>query len=419
MPKPPPKRFSPPSSRPRSTFEPRIRKGTVRVQPEVASRLRSGHPYVFREALGGRPLRENAGEMIEIVDPSGEFVARGLYDPENIVAVRVFTRDRAELLDLASVKRRVVAAQKLREGLIPADTNAYRVINAEADGLPGITIDRYGDYVVSQLFSPATSAIAELVYDAIEEIYKPRSIYEQKRFRPQTGEGPRAPATLERGVVAPVEFEVKECGLKFLVDVTAPLSTGLFPDLREGRRAVAQHAKGRRVLNLFSYTGAFSLYAAHAGAREVVSVDLAQRVHARARKNFELNGIPERSHEFIVGDSFKVLAKMAERGRKFDLIVIDPPSFSQSKTGVFSMQKDYRDLIQAALAVAAPNGLMACVSNTHKVSWDELDRTIGEAAGNSGRYVRVIQRLGLPPDFPVLAGHVDGHYLKFLLCAAA
>src|SRR5262249_19826483 len=140
----------------------------------------------------------------------------------------------------------------------------------------------------------------------------PKAIYEQKRHKPQTGEGPREPAHLVRGSHAPVEVEVSEEGLKFIVDPTAPLGTGLFLDLREGRRLVEAHARGRRVLNLFSYTGAFSLYAARGGAKEVVSVDLSQKAHARARRNLSASGLPESGHEFIAGDAFKVLAKMAE-----------------------------------------------------------------------------------------------------------
>jgi 23S rRNA (cytosine1962-C5)-methyltransferase len=172
------------------------------------------------------------------------------------------------------------------------------------------------------------------------------------------------------------------------------------------------------VLNLFSYTGAFSVWAHHGGAVQVTSVDLAQKAHARARRNLSLNGLDEKAHELIAGDAFKVLARMSERGQKFDLIILDPPSFAQAKGRVFSVQKDYRELVEAALSVAATDALLACVSNTHKLSWDELDRAIGEAAGRVGRFTRVVDRRGLPPDFPVPAGHAEGHYLKFALVAA-
>lgn len=402
----------------RTPGEPRVRRGTVRIAPEIAAHLRSGHPYLFREALGNRPMREAAGELIDVLDDAGEFVARGLYDPDGVVAVRVVTRDASEAVDGAALLRRVNAAKRLRESLLPREgMSAYRLFHGEGDLLPGVTVDRYGDYQVVHLFSPALEPLREPLYDALEAAYRPRAIYEQRRYKPLAGEGPRGPATLARGELAPVELEVEEHGLKFLVDVTAPLGTGLFPDLREGRRAVAERAAGRRVLNLFSYTGAFSVWAARAGASEVVSVDLAAKAHARARRNLQLNGLSEKGHEFIAADAFPVLAKMAERGRQFDLIVLDPPSFSQAKGRVFSVQKDYRELVQAALSVTAPGALIACVSNTMKVSAEELDRAIGEAAYRARRIARVVERRGLPPDFPIPAGYLDGQYLKFFLCA--
>src|SRR5581483_1304829 len=376
MPPQPPKRRRAPG------FEPKVRRGTVRITPDIAARLRAGHPYLFREALGGRPLRESAGELLEIVDDAGEFVARGLYDPDGVVAVRVLSRDPNEILDGAAMEARVRAAQALREQLLPREgMTAYRVLHGEGDGLPGVTVDRYADHLVVHLFSPSVESIRDGLYDALEAVWKPRAIYEQKRYKPLAGDAPRGPAQLARGEVAPVELEVEEYGTRFVVDVTAPLGTGLFLDLREGRRSVAERAAGKRVLNLFSYTGAFSVYAAKAGAREIVSVDLAPKAHARARRNLQANGLPETGHELIPGDTFKVLARMAERKRKFDLIVLDPPSFSQAKGRVFSVQKDYRELVEAELSVAASNALIACVSNTMKMSVEELDRAIGEAAG--------------------------------------
>jgi 23S rRNA (cytosine1962-C5)-methyltransferase len=398
--------------------EPRVRRGTVRVPGEVATRLRCGHPYLFRDALGARPLRESAGDLVELVDPAGEFVAKGLYDPHGPIAVRVVTRAPDGSFDGDVVRRRVESAKRLREQLLsPGAGDCYRIVHTEGDGLPGVTVDKYGEHLVVHLYTQAIEPFCGALYDALEAIYKPKSIYEQRRYKPQTGEGPREPAQLARGAVAPVEVEVEENGIRFVVDVTAPLGTGLFLDLREGRQSVARHAPGRRLLNLFSYTGAFSVYGAKAGARELVSVDLAPKAHARARRNLSANGLDEAKHEFIAGDAFKVLFKMAERQRQFDLIVLDPPSFAQAKGKVFSVQKDYRELVEACLTVAAPGALLACVSNTMKISAEEIDRAIGDAATRVGRQVRVVERRGLPIDFPVPAGFIEGNYLKFFLCA--
>ena len=248
-------------------------------------------------------------------------------------------------------------------------------------------------------------------------MWKPKGIYAQKRYRPLGGEAAREPAELARGQVAPVDIEVKEGALRFLIDVTAPLGTGLFPDLRLGRQRVASLSAGRRVLNLFSYTGALSLYAAAGGAKEVVSVDLSPKSHARARRNLQASGLPETGHEFIAADAFTVMARMHERKRTFDLIVLDPPAFSQSRAQTFSVQKDYRELVTASLLLCTPGAVLCCSSNSARVSLEEIETAIGEGAGRAQRHVRIIEQLGLPVDFPVPAGFPDGHYLKFLVCA--
>lgn len=398
---------------------PRLRRGAVRVGHDIAWHVRGGHPWIFRDALGGRSPADKAGEVVDVLDQTGAFVARGLYDPIGPVAVRVFARDPDTVLDASTIRARVERARRLREALLPPDHTAFRVLHGEGDGLPGITVDRYGDHLVAHLFTASVEPFAAHVLDALEAVWKPRSIYQQLRYRPQTGEGPRAPAELVRGEVAPVEIEVRENGLAFAVDVTAPLGTGLFLDLRAGRAAIARHLAGRRVLNLFSYTGAFSLYAAHAGAREIVSVDLAAKAHGRARRNLQLNGLAETGHEFIAGDALSVLTKMNERKRAFDAVIVDPPSFAQAGHGtqardkVFVAQKDYRDLVEAALSVLAPGGLLACASNTARLPLDDFDRILGDGAARARRRLSIVERAGLPPDFPVPAGFPEGHYLKF------
>lgn len=379
--------------------------------------MRAGHPWIFRDVLGPRSVADKAGDPVEILDPAGNFVARGLYDPTGPVAIRIVGRDPGGRYDGAVITERIARARRLRERLMPPSLSAFRVVHGDGDELPGVTVDRYGDYLVLSLYSAAAEPYLPALLDGLEAIWRPRGIYQQQRTRPQSGEGPRAPAELVRGEVAPVEIEVKEGDLSFAVDVTAPLGTGLFLDLREGRAAVAGLASGRRVLNLFSYTGAFSVHAARGGAREVVSVDLATKAHGRARHNLSLNQMPESGMEFITGDAQTVLARMRERRREFDLVIVDPPSFSQGKDRVFVAQKDYRDLVSAALGVTAPGGLLACASNTARLPLDDFDKILGDGAGQAGRRLAVVRRVGLPADFPVPCGFPEGHYLKFEIAA--
>jgi len=333
----------------------------------------------------------------------------------------VMTRDERDDIAPALVRARVAAAVAMRRRHIDFDREqAVRLVHGESDGLPALFVDRYGDYIVCQLYASCAERFLPVLYDALAAELSPRAIYEQRRTRSLAGEAPaRAAAELVRGDVAPIEVAVREGELTFAVDVTAPLSTGLFADLRLGRRAVARWAKGRRVLNLFSYTGAISVCAAHGGAREVVAVDVAAKAHARARRNFALSGLDPESPEYVVGDVFKVLARYVERGRRFDLVVIDPPAFASGSRGgrPWSAVKDYGELVAAALDVLDPGGLLAAASSTHKMSAGDFDLALADGAVRAKTTLRILERVSLPPDFPVSPGFPEGNYLKLAIAA--
>jgi 23S rRNA (cytosine1962-C5)-methyltransferase len=399
---------------------PIVRKNTVRLQGDIAARVRAGHPWVYREALGPRPIAPEPGTAIDLVDPDGEFVARGLYDADSAIAIRVFVRNPDIAIDGKLIRDRVRAAIALRKRVLDYDRlGSMRLVNGESDGLPGIVVERYGDYLVVQLYSAAVSNLRDDLYDGLQDALSPKAIYEQRRFRSLAGDAPRqAGADLVRGSAAPVEIEVVENDLTFVVDVTAPLSTGLFADLREGRRAVRQWASGRRVLNLFSYTGAISVYAQAGGAAEVCAIDVAAKAHARARRNFSVSGFDPEKPEHIVGDVFKVLARFVERGRTFDMVVVDPPAFASAAARggkPWSAMRDYSELITAALDVTTPGGLLVAASSTHKMSPDEFERALADGAMGAGTRLQIIDRRPLPPDFPTVPGFPEANYLKFVV----
>jgi 23S rRNA (cytosine1962-C5)-methyltransferase len=399
---------------------PIVRKNTVRLALDVAHRVRAGHPWVYREALGPRPLTPEPGTAIDVIDDDGEFVGRGLYDSDSAIALRIFTRNPDRAIDATLIAERIKAAVALRERLLDlSKLGNVRLVNAEADGLPGIVVDRYADYLVVQLFTSAVEKLRDDLYNALEAKLSPKAIYEQRRYRSLGGEAPRqAGADLVRGVAAPVEVEVVEDDLKFVVDVTAPLSTGLFADLREGRRAVRKWAHGRRVLNLFSYTGAISVYAHAGGAAEVCAVDVAAKAHARARRNFSASGFDPEKPEHIVGDVFKVLARFVERDRTFDLVVLDPPAFASAAARggkPWSAVRDYAELIAASLDVLAPGGLLACASSTHKMSSQDFELALADGAKLADTQLQIIDRRSLPPDFPTIPGFPEGNYLKYAI----
>ncbi|HUJ57187.1 MAG TPA: class I SAM-dependent rRNA methyltransferase [Kofleriaceae bacterium] len=413
----------PPDRRPRRAA-PRVtvRKNTVRLAPDVAYRVRVGHPWVYREALGPRPLAPEPGTPIDLVDDDGEFVARGLYDADSAIAVRVFVRKPDVAIDGRLVRERVRAAIALRRRVVDLDKlGCARLVNAESDGLPGIVVERYAEYLVVQLYTGAVAALRDELYDALLAELAPKAIYEQRRYRSLGGEAPRqVAADLVRGSAAPVELEVVEDDLRFVVDVTTPLSTGLFADLREGRRAIRHWAAGRRVLNLFSYTGAISVYACAGGATEICAIDVAAKAHARARRNFAASGFDPEKAEHVVGDVFKVLARFVERKRTFELVVVDPPAFASAAARggrPWSAIRDYAELITAALDVTAPGGLIAAASSTHKMTAAEFEQALADGAAAAGTRLQIIDRRALPPDFPTLPGFPESNYLKFVVAA--
>jgi 23S rRNA (cytosine1962-C5)-methyltransferase len=410
----------PPAGRPRRSTEPFARPGQYRLADDVARRVELGHPWVFRDAFGGRAVAEPTGALVELYGYNRVFLARGFVDQEHPVAVRVLSRDPEERVHpgAGAIAARFKRASQLRWLVMGPDRpTAMRLFSGDSEGLPGVNVDRYGDFVVVQWLTGGALPWQGELYDAIEETIRPKGLYEQRRLRPLGGQAPPEPAVRARGEEAPLEIVVEEAGCKFAVDVTAPLGVGFYPDLRRGRDAIAARAADRRVLNLFSYTGAFSIRAAHAGAREVVSVDSVAKVHARARRNAELSGIAPGRIEELTLDAAKALDRLAADKRRFDIVVCDPPTFShaQGASGPFSVTRDLGQLGAACLEVLEPGGLLAFSTNSSKLSPADVERALAEAGARARSHLLVLERLGLPPDYPVAPGFPEGNYLKFYL----
>jgi len=388
------------------------------VAEDVARRVRLGHPWVFREAIGPRRISEPTGSVVELVQGNRDFVGRGYVDRDHSVAVRILTRDSKEAIHpgAGAIAARFCRAVQLRWQVLGAvRPTAMRLFAGESEGLPGVAVDRYGDFVVVQWLAAGALPWRDELYEAITSSVAPRGIYEQKRLKPLGGEALPEPAVRVAGQEAPLETIVEEDGCRFAVDVTAPLGVGFFPDMRLGRDAVARRAADRRVLNLFSYTGAFSARAAKAGASEVVAVDSAAKAHARARRNFELSGLDTSRLELITADALKTIERFADRGRAFDLVVCDPPTFSHGPGRSFSAVADLGPLAGAAARVLTAGGLLAFATNATRLSATDLDRAIADGAAAARQDLRIVERLGLPPDFPVSPGFPEGNYLKFVL----
>jgi 23S rRNA (cytosine1962-C5)-methyltransferase len=370
---------------------------------------------VFRDALRRSLAGIAPGSVVRIADEEGGHVGFGIVEGEGAIALRMLSRERDLVWGRDEIARRVQRAAAYRAAwLEPEIAGAHRVVHGDSDGFPGLAVDRLGDFLLIYKYAASVDGYLDPFVDALEELGA-RGIYLQDRVRPVTAEDKRSGAVHLRGKLAPADVEVAEDGLRFLVDVTAPVSPGLFLDLREGRRLLEQQATGRRVLNLFSFTGAFALRAVRAGASAVTNVDAAARAHARCRQNLAASGLDPESCEPATGDVFKHLEKYRFRGRAFDLVVVDPPPFSTVKGAMFSALRDWTALMEAVAGVVAPGGRVLAVCNAAGLTDEEFLLALAQGATEAGREPRLVAERGLPVDFPVVPAFPEGRYLKIKL----
>lgn len=399
---------------------PRVRSGGVKVSMSVARLLRGGHPWLFRDAMGRASGSFEFGATVPVADEEGYMIGYGLFDPEGPVAVRMMGMGEPRPFDEAEMKRRLEVARDHRGAFLEDElVTAHRVVHGEADGFPGLAIDTLGEYLLVYKYARVAEAYLDRLIPVLQEVFEPQGVYLQDRTKSVAADERRPPAFLMAGKPAPTEFEVSEDGLKFLVDVTAPVSPGLFLDLREGRRAFEARAKDRDVLNLFSFTGAFSVRAVRAGAASITNVDAAARSHARCRQNLAASGLDPEACEAVTGDVFKHLERFRQRKRDFDLVVVDPPPFSTVRGAVFSALRQWKELMTAVCGVTRPGGLVFAVCNAAKLDDAEFLLALGEGAEEANRRVRVVGELGLPPDFPVPPAFIEGRYLRVKLLAVS
>lgn len=390
------------------------------VGPETVRMLELGHPWVVADAYTKKWPAGKAGQTVELCDGQGRFLATALLDPQERIAARVLSRERIRL-ERPWLTRRLQAAIRLRsEHADLSESDAYRLVNAEGDGLPGLTVDRYAGYLMIQLYSAAWRPHLKLVTEILQELLSPLGIYEKQR--PQKTRELEAAGDsknygrLLAGNAAPQRLEVRENGLTFLVSLEQGLNTGLFLDQRRNRQDLMKRVEGKRVLNLFAYTGAFSAAAAASGASVVTSVDASPGYTEWARANFGVNHLNPKRHEFIVGDCLAVLGKLQNGKKRYDVILMDPPSFSTTSRSRFTTRGGTSDLVAAALPLLNDGGLLIASSNHQKVDLAEYLKELRRGALQAGNELRVISLFGQPEDFPYPVTFPEGRYLKYAVC---
>jgi len=390
------------------------------VGPETVRMLELGHPWILADAYTKKWPIGQAGQTIELCDGQGRFLATALLDPQDRVVARVLSRKRIRL-EKAWLAGRLQAADSLRrEHADLSESDAYRLVNGEGDGLPGLTVDRYGDYLMIQLYSAAWRPHLKLITQVLQELLSPLGIYEKQR--PQKTRELEAAGDsknygrLLAGSAAPQRLEVRENGLNFLVSLEQGLNSGLFLDQRRNRADLMKRVEGKRVLNLFSYTGAFSVAAAASGASLVTSVDASPGYSEWAKANFGVNHINPKRHEFIVGDCLTVLGELQKGKKRYDLILMDPPSFSTTAKNRFTTRGGTSDLVAAALPLLNDGGLLIASSNHQKVDLADYLKELRRGALQGGSELRVISLFGQPEDFPYPTTFPEGRYLKYAVC---
>jgi 23S rRNA (cytosine1962-C5)-methyltransferase len=374
--------------------------------------VRRGAPVIPLEALPDRDACE-PGRAVRLLDARGDVVASGIADPENGV-IHVLARQAVRAFDATFFGERVARALALRKmlGLVDGEAS-YRLVNAEGDGLPGFSVDRFGEFAVvcapSRPLLPfarllATATLAQLESPGLRgAVIKVRGKDPQDRSHKDEIIGERPPDKLV----------VTELSVPYEVHLLGALNVGLFPDMREQRRNMARFVAGRRVLNTFAYTGALSVAAARAGAAHVTSVDLSSGVLAWARENFRLSGLAtdDSRFAFVVSDVRRFMQKEVERGSRYDTVIMDPPTVSAARASQWSMKRDYPQLIALATKLLPPEGGILWISaNTRR--GPSVLRHVEEGIRQSARRGVLLEIGGLPPDFPSPSGWPDSRYLE-------
>ncbi|MCX7706585.1 MAG: class I SAM-dependent rRNA methyltransferase, partial [Anaerolineae bacterium] len=351
---------------------------TVYLHPGKEKPVLGGHPWIFSGAVARVEGALRDGDPVEVADAQGRWLARGYYNSKSQIVVRLLTWDAAEAIDEAFWRRRLAAAAALRETLsVTSVTDAYRLVHAESDRLPGLVVDRYGDWLVVQFLTLGVEARRELLLQLLAEQFAPAGIVERSDVSVRRQEGLPLRSGVVWGEAPPAGLVVEEHGLRFAVDLLGGQKTGFYVDQRENRRIVATYARGRRVLNAFSFTGAFGVYALAAGATHVTNVDSSFEALTGAEATLRLNGFdPDRQADAICGDVFQVLRDLRNRGERYDLVILDPPKFARSKAELDGAARGYKDINLLGLQLLNPGGILATFSCSGLVTADLFQKIV-------------------------------------------
>ncbi len=387
------------------------------LKPHRDESLAGGHAWIFSGALQQPPHWVEAGGILDVKSATGQFVARGYYNPRTDIAIRILTRNPEEKIDVEFLRRKIRNAVELRRVFDPAVTDAYRLIHSEGDGLPGVVVDRFGDILVVQIQTAGMEQLRSQFIEALQLETQASGILLRNDSMARRREGL---AVEEPTVVAgevPAEVRIRENTMTFLVDPWQGQKTGFFLDQRDKREALCKYAPGKRILNCFSYTGAFSVYAALTSVdTRVTSVDVSVPAMSMARQHFVLNGLQPELHEFITADVFDYLEEAQHNGELFDVVVLDPPAFAKTKEARSQALKAYRRLNALGMQVLRPGGILFTCSCSGVIGMDDLLGVLGQNAQRWQREVQLLETYTHGVDHPTNLAMPETAYLKAVFC---
>ncbi|MFD4854532.1 class I SAM-dependent rRNA methyltransferase [Bacillus mycoides] len=385
---------------------------TIKIKPKFIKEIKSGYPLILKDAIQNLNDVREEGTIINIVDEKNQFIGKGYYGKQNKGYGWILTRKEKEEVNQSFFESKIKSALHKRKHFYKSnDTTAFRALNGEGDGLGGLIIDYYDGYYVVSWYSEGIYTFRDEIIAALQKVANFKGIYEKKRFdtKGKYIEGDDFVAG-ERG-----EFPliVKENGVNFAVYLNDGAMVGVFLDQRNVRKQIRdKYAKGRTVLNMFSYTGAFSVFAALGGASKTTSVDLANRSLSKTIEQFSVNEIDYEAQDIIVEDVFLYFKYAAKKKMKFDMVVLDPPSFARSKKYTFSAAKDYKNLLKETIAITENNGIIVASTNCSAFDMKKFNGFIDTAFKEMNGKYKILEEHSLPEDFRTIDQFKEGDYLK-------
>lgn len=392
---------------------------TLQLKPNKEKSLIRRHPWIFSGALSKIPKNLTPGETVDLVTKDGSWYAKGAISPASQISVRVWTFDANETIDQTFFHSRIKqASQRRRQLLKGSSTTAFRLINAESDGLPGLTVDQYNDFLVMQCMSTGIEFWKNVIVEQLNHLIPNSGIFERSDSDVRTKENLKPIKQVLSGQHPPSLVEITEENVKLLVDIENGHKTGFYLDQRENRKEILPYTAEAEVLNCFSYTGGFSIHALKGGAKRVTNIDSSLPALELLQKNLEINGCDPSFDESIQGDVFQVIRHFVSQKRQFDLIVLDPPKFANSRNQLMKALKGYQDINRLAISLLKPGGVLFTFSCSGLLDPGLFQKIIADAALDAERNVQLVKKLGQAKDHPILLSFPEGSYLKGFICQA-